>query len=146
VATLKQVSKEIKIGLKNLGEENRMLRTIAANLHTITLDRIFTKGINSEGNKIGEYRPVSIAIKKEKERFTSSTVNFRDTGKLANSYLFETSRGGYVLGFANISRGDGKTNSELVKKLEEQYGEVFALTDEEDKEIDNIIDDFLDRL
>lgn len=144
MATLESVSKDILRGLNVI--DSQVGRVVASDLLTLSRVRIFDDGINSSGSKIGDYTPVTISIKKSKGRFTSSKVNLRNTGKLANSYIFsQKKKNEFVLGFANISRGDGKTNTELIEKIETQYGAVFALTSKEAGEIDNIIGDFLDR-
>lgn len=143
MATLKSVSEEI---LADLAKTSQVGRFLGANLHTLTLDRIFTKGIASNGSPLGTYTPVTISIKKRKGRFTSSKVNLRDTGKLANSYIFSTKGSVVDIGFTEVSRGDGNTNKELKNKLEEQYGDIFDLTSQEEGEIDGIIGDFLDKI
>jgi hypothetical protein len=142
--TLRQASDDI---LKGLMLTSMVARKVASDLHTLSFDRIFTQGLNASGSQIGTYTPFTIRKKKEKGRFTSSKVNLRDTDKLANSYLFHcTSNTNCNIGFANISRGDGKTNSELKVKLENQYGDIFGLTAKEEGEIDEIIADFLDNI
>lgn len=144
MATLEKVSNDIKA---QLTASSQIGRAVASDLLTLTRIRIFDKGIATDGNEIGTYSNVTVAIKKKKGRFTSTSVNLRDTGKLANSYVFsQKNKDKFVLGFAAISRGDGKTNDELVTKIETQYGQVFQLTSGEAQEIDNIIDDFLDRI
>lgn len=144
MATLEKVSNEIKA---QLTASSQIGRAVASDLLTLTRIRIFDKGIATDGSEIGTYSNVTVSIKKKKGRFTSTSVNLRDTGKLANSYLFsQKGKDNFVLGFAAISRGDGKTNDELVTKIEKQYGQVFQLTSDEAQEIDNIIGDFLDRI
>lgn len=143
MATLKSVSKDI---LKQLGQTTQVGRAVASDLLTLTRVRIFEDGKNSKGSNIGEYTPATVSIKKSTGRFTSNKVNLRDTGKLANSYILSCKKNKCELGFAAISRGDGKTNDQLVKEIEQKYGAVFALTSAESKEIDNIMEDFMDRI
>lgn len=144
MATLEKVSNDIK---NQLTITSQIGRAVASDLLTLTRIRIFDKGIATDGSEIGTYSNVTVSIKKKKGRFTSTSVNLRDTGKLANSYVFsQKNKDKFVLGFAAISRGDGKTNDELVTKIETQYGQVFQLTSNEAQEINNIIGDFLDRI
>jgi hypothetical protein len=146
VATLESVSKDILNGLNTISSQ--IGRAVASDLHTLTLVRIFDDVIASDGSKIGTYSPVTVSIKKSKGRFTGNDVNLTDTGKLKNSYLVKPKgKKDYVLGFANVSRADGKTNTQLVNELEgEKYNKnIFALTSNEAREINNIIGDFLDR-
>lgn len=143
MATMQEVSDEVLAGLK---QTLQMPRVVAANLHTLTLDRIFTKGLNSAGSQIGTYTPFTIRKKKEKGRFTSNRVNLRDSEQFVNAYVFHCSGKSCAIGFANTSRNDSETNSKLKTKLETQYGPIFDLTAQEDAEIDEIILDELENI
>lgn len=143
MATMQQVSEEILAGIV---QTQQIPRIVAANLHTLTLDRIFTKGINSAGSQIGTYTPFTIRKKKEKGRFTSNKVNLRDTEQFVNAYVFGCSGNSCVLGFASTGRNDGETNARIKKKLETQYGPIFDLTKQEEAEIDEIILEFVDNV
>lgn len=143
MATLKAVSKEITSDLIKFSDQ--VARKVGSDLHSITLDRIFTKGIAADGAKIGTYAPATISIKKSKGRFTSTTVNLRDTETLANSYSFSSKGAVADLGFRNATK-NGVSNTEKIKKLEDKYGDVFGLTKGEESEIDEIIEDFLDTI
>ena len=134
-------------GLNKLSVNGGILRFVTSNLHTLSLDRIFTKGLNGDNQPIGNYTPFTIKKKKEKSRFTSTSVNLQDSGKLRNSYVFTCTDKECKLGFIEISRGDGETNTSIKKKLEEQYGDnLFSLTQGENREIDNLIGDFMDKI
>jgi len=62
---------------------------------------------------------------------------------LAGSYIFSTKgKNEFVLGFAQVSRGDGETNTSIIKKLEEQYGQIFQITTSEAQGIDDSISVF----
>ena len=140
MATLKSVSDEILSDLNSFSSQ--VARKVGSDLHSIILDRVFTRGIATDGAKIGTYTPTTISIKKSKGRFTSKNVNLRDTDTLANSYTFSTKGDAVDLGFRSASRG-GVSNSDKIEKLESQYGELFGLTNNEVSEIDGIIEDFL---
>jgi len=143
MASLKDVSKDIQNDLSKLSKVGRV---IGADLHTLTLDRIFSDGIASNGSKLGTYSPTTISLKKSAGHFTSINVNLRNTDKLASSYTFDVKGNDVNLGFQAISRGDGSTNKEIMAKLEKQYGTIFALTSQETSEIDEIISDYLDKV
>ena len=144
MATLESVSKEIK---RQLAATSGIGRAVASDLLTLTKIRIFEDGKATDGSEIGTYTANTIAIKKKKGRFTSSKVNLRDTGKLASSYIFSTKgKNEFVLGFAQVSRSGGETNTSIIKKLEEQYGQIFQITRSEAQGIDASIEDFLDRI
>ncbi len=142
MATLKNVSKEIIDQLKLTSQIGRI---VGSDLFTLTKVRIFDDGIASDGNPIGTYSPVTVSIKKSKGRFTSKDVNLRDTETLANSYTFKGEGDSTEVGFRSATK-NGVSNTEKIKKIEEKYGDVFALTANEEGEIDNIIGDFLDRI
>jgi hypothetical protein len=142
MATLEKVTEELLNDLQKFSSQ--VARKIGSDLHTITLDRIFTEGIASNGQKIGTYSPGTISIKKKKGRFTSKQVNLRDTETLVNSYKFETKGDLVELGFIKKEK-DGVSNSKKVKDLKEKYGDIFGLTDKEKSFIDDIAQDFLDK-
>ena len=142
VATLKNVSEDI---LKQLALTSQVGRVVGSDLFTLTKKRIFTDGIASDGASIGTYSPVTVSIKKSKGRFTSKEVNLRDTETLANSYTFEGKGDSAEIGFRGATK-NGVSNAEKIKKIEQRYGDVFGLTSKEEGEIDNIIDDFVDRI
>jgi hypothetical protein len=148
MATLKSVSKEI---LEDLSKIDKLPRFVGAALHSETLDRIFTRGIASDGGKIGEYSIYTIALKKDEGKFTSSDVNLRNTDTLANSYLFDVGNDNVEIGFVSGSRTDNKTgkavtNEELVPKLENQYGDIFGLTSSELKLVEDLTNDFVNNI
>ena len=66
----KQMKKMLQL-IKELGQLSGVGRFVASNLHTLTLDRIFTRGIGGDGKKIGTYSLVTIKNKKKKGRFSS---------------------------------------------------------------------------
>ena len=142
MATLKQATDEI---IDDLSKTDKLPRFIGAALHSETLDRIFTNGIASDGAKIGTYDPKTISLKKSKGRFTSTSVNLRDTDTLANSYTFTTKGKIVELGFRGVSK-NGVSNTEKINNLESQYGSLFCLTKSEDKLIDDLTDDFFDEI
>ena len=143
MATMKQVSNDIISDLKKF---DKLPRFIGASLHSETFERIFTKGIKTDGTEAGNYTPYTISLKKESNHFTSTKVNFRNTDQLANSYIFEPKKDEVLIGFESISRNDGTTNDAIVKKLEKQYGEIFTINSDEQKLVDELLVDFTDKL
>lgn len=139
MATLKQVTVEL---LKDLEKFNKLPRFLQANLYAKTKDRIFTDGIKADSSKIGEYALKTEEYKKKKGRFTSSTINLRDTNTLARSYTYDFTNKSVEFGFSAATRNYGVTNEELVGYLEEKYGDIFGLTKEEEDLIDTLVDDF----
>lgn len=143
MASLKDVSNEI---LSELSSVTQLPRFIGAAIHSETLDRIFTEGKKSDDSGLGIYALKTIEIKKAEGRFTSNKVNLRHTETLVKSWIWTFENNEAKIGFSSGSRSsDGKTvsNTELIKKLEDQYGEIFDLTPKEDKLIEDISDDFI---
>lgn len=147
MATLKAVTKEI---IGDLEKTQKLARFIGAALHAETFERIFNDGIGSDGASLGNYSIYTIAAKKDQGNFTSTKVNLRNTDTLANSWSWNASNNNLEIGFLSGSRsGDGGksvTNTDLIPKLENQYGEIFALTSKENKLIDDLTNDFLNNI
>lgn len=144
MATLEDVRKELKGSLSHL-ESPAFLRQAASQAFTDSNKRIFVDGIKSNGSPIGQYAE-STKKRKRKKFGNVSKINLRDTETLVKSYLFEErSKTKFVLGFADVSR-KGIRNSELWDILEENYGDIGALTESESKNVDQVIDDGIDKL
>ena len=102
MATLKAVTAEISRDLHGFTDE--VARKVGSDLYSLTLDRIFTKGIAADGAKIGTYAESTVSLKKSEGRFTSKQVNLRDTETLVNSYRFQTNGNKVELGFIDRSK------------------------------------------
>jgi hypothetical protein len=146
MASLQSVSNDI---MKNLASISGIPRFIGAALHSETLDRIFTEGKGEDDTGLGIYALKTIQIKKAEGKFTSNKVNLRHTGTLSNSWTWSATNDSVEFGFRAGSRtGDEGvvTNSELIPKLEKQYGDIFGLTSKEEKLIGDLTDDFINDL
>ena len=146
MATLESVSNKIR---NQLLVSSKVDRFIASNLHTIVFDRIFTKGIATDGAPIGTYTATTISIKRSKGQYSGTRVNLRDTNLLANSYQVEVRKADSVLGFTKGTHKDGTTNKQLIAKLEGQEGfnkNIFALTKDEANEIAELTADYFDTI
>ena len=149
MATMKQVSTEIMNDLNKLSVNGAVWRFIGANMLSLSRERIFDEGKNSEGKQIGDYSEFTIRKKKDDGRFTSRKVNLRNTDTLANSYIVSFDNKGFKLGFTSASRpsddGGSINNTKLIEKLEAQYGDdLFGATDDELDLIDELVGDYLD--
>lgn len=102
----------------------------------------------NKGQKLFE---VSGGYKKIKE-LSGRTNPFDFTGQLKKSYSFGIDKKSSTLGFVAISRkntigGASKaTNAKIIEGLENMKGDIFSLTTEEDKKVDEIIDNYLERI
>jgi len=83
-----------------------------------TEDQLFGRGIDSEGNSLGEYAPLTISIKKAKGQ-PYDRVTLKDTGDFFNGFRADTSEWP-----VQIYSTDRKARS-----LAERYGSgIFGLT------------------
>lgn len=83
-------------------------------------DQLFEKGIRGNGESLGKYAPLTIAIKREKGQPTNR-VTLRDTGDYHDSHSLQvTPEGGFAIRVTDFKYGE----------LVERYGNIDALTDE----------------
>jgi len=83
-----------------------------------TEEQLFGRGIDSNGNSLGEYAPLTIQIKKEKGQ-PYDHVTLKDEGDFYNDFYMDADKWP-----AEIHSKNSKT-----RKLEEQYGSgIFGLT------------------
>lgn len=148
--TPEQAKKDIRAGLKAMGQGRILLERISTQMRADQLERIFSSGLNENGNLIGDYRPVTAKIRTKYGRPTD-TVNLDFTGQTKASYVTNVlSEKKAQLGFIDVSRKDirGKAvptkTSQVIEFITDRYGEVFHPTDEELKRTDEIIQDFID--
>lgn len=77
---------------------------------------------------------------------------FDYTGQLKKSFFYEGRKGEAVVGFLNTKRltPDGKqtstTHEEIREGLEETKGTIFQMTKDEEKQVDVILNDYLDTI
>lgn len=101
-------------------------RVAALSCFAIHKPRIFEKGENAEGGKIGQYVP-SGKVKKMKEGHESAFVNLSDTEQMKKDYEPNTT-GTVGFGFSNQFNFDKATwNESRYQAL------IFALTDREEE-------------
>jgi hypothetical protein len=147
MATMKEVSSEI---ISDLTKLEKLTGAVALDIFGETRDRIFPSSggsIGSNGQNLGTYSKTTISLKKENNHFSTNQVNLQDTETLLRSYTFSHKQGGEVVfGFASASRKAGETNLKIMKKLEKQYGEIFGFTKKELVLIDDLIEDFTEKL
>lgn len=144
MATLQQVRDEIRVDLDFLRKDIKFLLTLAQQAFADSKDRIFSQGLKSDSAGIGTYADSTARSKKRRGRFTSDRINLRETEKLVDSYKVEPSGKDVVLGFEEIGRRT--SNSKLVDILENRYGDIFGLTDQELSNIDLLIDQQLNQI
>lgn len=88
---------------------------------------------------------------KQIKQVSGRTNPFDFTGQLKKAYSFGVEKGSSALGFVGSKRVDtmGKptntTHGDIIDGLEDMKGEIWGLTAEEDKKVDEIIDNYLNR-
>lgn len=140
--TIEQVKSEVG-RLMNMFDSPVVVERMALQGFTDSKERIFTKGLRSDGANIGGYADSTIEKKKREGRFSTNKIIFRDTETLVDSYLAEArSKDKWVVGFADVSRDGSVDNAELVDIIENKYGDVFPFSDNELKNMERVRDDF----
>lgn len=150
MATLKQVKNEIAKELDALGETDKVLRAMANEAFRLSAVRIFEDGIKSDSTPIGTYKSSTRAFRKRVNKDTGSRIILELTSQFKRAYNFDRrSDKEYVLGFAETNRvtinskPSDTTNKEIIDFNEDRFGNIFALTSEEDFALDQIADDFV---
>jgi hypothetical protein len=90
--------------------------------------RIFTSGINAQGNGIGKYSPKYIPIRKKRNRQTSFVdLNFEGLLKSDFETSLKWTGNKYVIGTKR------EKNSIKMEAMEDRFGNIFDLTNAERK-------------
>lgn len=96
--------------------------------------RVFNNGggKNSEGQSFGTYNTKYKEVRAKKESRTNSNINLMFTGDLEAQFKFGVNKGDYCLGFEAEPNGTKNPNaSQKSEYLEERYGDIFQLTEQE---------------
>lgn len=128
--------------LKKLSEGiDELTKEIASTLIAEIRTRIHGDGKNSAGSDIGDYDDSYLPIRKRFNRGTNTKVILSLTGGLENSYgIIQDENGLYAIAILNDKY------VEIVEHLEDKYGEIFNLTDEERKLVTTIINNRIEKL
>ncbi|MGR3220321.1 MAG: hypothetical protein ACUZ8H_10980 [Candidatus Anammoxibacter sp.] len=130
---------KLNVQLKGVKNQDKMLRDIAVSLERSNLRRIHNEGKNVAGGKIGTYTPVTMAIRKRSDkispvnRSSSTNVILSFTGKLSKEFQTGVISDGWGVGFTTVY------GSDLFKLLTDKYGEVWGITNSDEKAIERIV-------
>jgi hypothetical protein len=100
--------------------------------------RIHVEGKKTDGSAIGTYSNSYLKLRQRKpyNRTSDPDVIASLTRQLENGYVLKATENAYTIdNIGNTIKGDSKTKTE---RLEEQYGEIWALTERE-KEITQLV-------
>lgn len=116
----------------------RVLQTI----HTMTEKRIFQQGIDANSQLIGVYSPEYRKERARKNYPISTKVILQATSQMVNDYKFLVlPQNKYGSGFSNM------INFKKSEWVEDTYNKkIFALTNNENKEIEKLLDKQLDKI
>jgi hypothetical protein len=103
-------------------------RYVAANMMGVIRDRIHEDGKNSNGAMIGEYSSKYMKLRQSKyNRTADRKVIASLTRQLENSYTLKGQQKSYTIEVF------GEENAKKIEWLEERYGNIWQLTEEERK-------------
>lgn len=103
---------------------DKIRRMALSSTLAVQKDRIFSKGQNESGGRIGTYSKVYGEYKSKKGK-NPGYVNFRDTDQMMGDYGVVIQGDQYALGFQN------PTNAAKAGFLSDRYGDVFHANDNE---------------
>jgi hypothetical protein len=132
--------------LRKLADTSKLGKLIATNMKAETQKRIFLKGENKEGNKIGKYKNGEYKKAKQKVQGKASFVNLVGLTDDLKGVSGQMRAGWDVIG-TNTFFGlgfDNTFNSEKAETNEKRFGEtVFEHTEDELEKIDKVIQEWL---
>lgn len=119
ISRVKRFKQDIPIIINETFKDNESII-----IDYIIEDQLFEKGVDSDGNSLGDYSPITISIKRQKGQPTNR-ITLRDTEDYVNSYSLET-----------------RQNDVAIKISDHKFGEIIArfpktdaLTDENLRDI-----------
>ena len=136
------LNRVISVIQKKLSVEsiNELTKEIATNIYNSSVDRIFNKGLNVKGTKIGKYKK-STKLIRQRKGLQTAFVDLTFTGLFKRYYkLRKLGFKGYTIGFpANNLYGEYITvwNEKRFKC------KIFGITKEDNKMVDDLIKKFI---
>lgn len=144
VTNLNQVTARLVQKLKAIGDSNgeardTMLRQVASDTVAKVTYRIHTQGLKSDGTAIGEYKPKYLRLRETKyNRTGDKKVILSLTGQMENDFGIVSAKANqYGLGFKN------QLNADKAGWMEEKYGSIYDLTNEELDHANLVANDFI---
>jgi hypothetical protein len=116
---------------RELGNPETISRAAAVAVLPELHYRIHTEGKKTNGSAIGTYSNSYLKLRQRKpyNRTSDPDVIASLTRQLEDSYVLKATENGYTIdNIGNTIRGDSKTKTQ---RLEEQYGEIWQLSQKE---------------
>ncbi len=124
---------------KKLGKRGKAYEQLAAvQAKAVVKPRIF-EGESASGAALGTYAASTKKTRARKGR-QIARVDLQFTDQLFRSIQIANFKGRPSLMILPSSRTGGQTNREVAAKLEKRYGEIFAASDKEAKDIIKVIE------
>lgn len=123
-----------------LQNSDSLLREICTSMIGETFDRIHKDGQKADGSQIGQYSTNYLKLRQKApyKRSSDPKVILVLTSDMSNNYsIVPLSEKEYALGFTN------PTEAQKADWLEERYGKIWALTEQELEGVHNIIQEFI---
>ena len=111
---------------------NKLTEDIAQYVKDDNFVRIHIKGQKVDGSKIGNYTSKVYVDKRNKKGLQTSYIDLKFSGDLANSLGLRPINGGW-----EVTVGE----EDLAGYLEDRYGQIWGLTDENLAKIEEMIND-----
>jgi len=127
-------------GMATLKDTDSLLREISFGMLAVTKNRIHNEGLRADGTAIGQYNDKYLKVREGKfNRTADRQMIFSLTGAMENDYkVIAISDTEYGLGF------DNQTDADKSRYLAERFGtNIWALSEEELKQVDSIIQQFV---
>lgn len=144
-SNLSTVMTQLTIKLKGVADINPLLQEIAVSLAGVIPNRIHNDGIKSSGGKIGTYAPstqISRRLSKKintanRSKTTDIVLSF--TGKLSKEFVATPTSQGWAVGM------DTQYGTFLFEKFTERFGDIWSMTQEEQKAINRIVTKYINK-
>lgn len=125
-----------------LQQSDSLLREICTSMIAETFDRIHVDGKKADGSQLGQYSTSYLNLRQKApyKRGSDPKVILVLTADMSNNYsIVPLSEKEYALGFTN------PTEAQKADWLEERYGKIWALTEQELEGVRNIVQEFINK-
>jgi len=123
----------------NQSSVDTLLRSIATSLLPEIRFRIHNKGLKADNSAIGTYTPEYLKRRIKNGKTASPKIILSYTRQMQNDFKVIPLQGSYGLGFSNPD------DTNKAEWAQERFGKIYSLTPDETKQMQLIIDDWLEK-
>lgn len=144
-SNLNIVIDQLNVKLKGIMNIEALAQKIAVSLAAVIPDRIHNDGIKSSGGKIGTYAPATQVIRRRSKKINpanrskTTDIVLSFTRKLFTEFKAAPIPGGWGVGMAT------QYGSNLFDIFTKRFGDIWALTPEEQKTVNEIVTNEINR-